>query len=339
MKSKHYTTITEDIALKALVCNTLGGPELLCVEDIEEPKTSGSSCLVAVKGAGLNFPDTLIIRGKYQFQPPLPFSPGGEIAGEIVAVGDKVKRLKPGDRVMGLTGWGGFAEKVAVAEANLIPVPNGFDLVNAAGFVMTYGTSMHALTQRGRLQQGETLLVLGAGGGVGLAAIQIGKAIGAKVIAAAGSEEKLELAKQSGADELINYRQDNLKDALKKLTKGKGVDVAYDPVGGDLTELALRSMAWNGRLLIVGFAAGDIPKLPANLMLLKGCEVSGVFWGAFTQRQSQENQANFQQLLKWVGEGKIRTQVSKTYTLEEAGQAIADMEQRKLAGKAVITID
>ena len=324
--------------MRALLCKEYGPPESLVIEETADPKVSGASCLVDVKAAGVNFPDTLIIQGKYQFQPPMPFSPGGEIAGVVSQVGDKVKHLKPGDRVMGLTGWGGFAEKVAVAEANLIPVPEGIDLTNAAGFVMTYGTSMHALVQRGRLQPGETLLVLGAGGGVGLAAIELGKAMGAHVIAAASSVEKLAIAKEAGADELINYSEVNLKDTLKTLTNGKGVDVVYDPVGGELSELALRSMAWCGRHLIIGFAAGDIPKLPANLTLLKGCEIVGVFWGAFTQRQPQDNLANFQQMMAWAQEGKIRPKVNNIYSFENAGQAIKDMAERKLAGKAVVKI-
>ncbi len=324
--------------MRALLCKEYGPPESLIIEETADPKVSGASCLVDVKAAGVNFPDTLIIQGKYQFQPPMPFSPGGEIAGVISQVGDKVKHLKPGDRVMGLTGWGGFAEKVSVAEANLIPVPDGIDLTNAAGFVMTYGTSMHALVQRGRLQAGETLLVLGAGGGVGLAAVELGKAMGAHVIAAASTAEKLAIAKEAGADELINYSEVNLKDTLKTLTDGKGVDVVYDPVGGALSELALRSMAWCGRHLIIGFAAGEIPKLPANLTLLKGCEIVGVFWGAFTQRQPQDNLANFQQMIAWVQEGRIRPKVNNIYSFENAGQAIKDMAERKLNGKAVIKI-
>ncbi|OZG71034.1 NADPH:quinone oxidoreductase [Hahella sp. CCB-MM4] len=324
--------------MRALLCKEYGPPESLVIEETADPKVGGNSCLVEVKAAGVNFPDTLIIQGKYQFQPPMPFSPGGEIAGVVSQTGDKVKNFKPGDRVMGLTGWGGFAEKVAVAESNLIPVPEGIELENAAGFVMTYGTSMHALKQRGRLQAGETLLVLGAGGGVGLAAVELGKAMGATVIAAASSAEKLAIAKEAGADELINYSETNLKDALKQLTKGQGVDVVYDPVGGELSELALRSMAWCGRHLIIGFAAGDIPKLPANLTLLKGCEIVGVFWGAFTQRQPHDNLANFQQMMAWIKEGKIQPKVNKIYAFEEAGQAIADMAGRKLTGKAVVKI-
>jgi NADPH2:quinone reductase len=324
--------------MKAWLCKQHAGPELLVIEDVNDPQVSDSGCLIDVAATGLNFPDTLIIRGKYQFQPDLPFSPGAEIAGVVSAVGANVKHVSPGDRVMAVIKWGGLAEKVVVAESALIPVPEGIDLLQAAGFAMTYATSAHALLQRGRLQPGETLLVLGAGGGVGLSAVQIGKALGAYVIAAASTDAKLELARNSGADKLINYQQTNLKDAVKKLTGGKGVDVAYDPVGGDLTEQALRSMAWCGRLLIVGFAAGEIPKLPANLTLLKGCEIVGVFLGAFTQRQPQDNLANFQQLMVWIQQGKITPKADKIYPFEKAAQAIGDMEERRLAGKAVIQV-
>ncbi|MDG9668113.1 NADPH:quinone oxidoreductase family protein [Hahella sp. CR1] len=324
--------------MRALLCKEHGPADTLVIEDTAEPKVSGANVLVDVRAAGLNFPDTLIIQGKYQFQPPMPFSPGGEVVGVVSAVGDKVKRLKPGDRVMGLTGWGGFAEKVAVPESNLIPVPAGVDDIVAAGFVMTYGTSMHALTQRGRLQAGETLLVLGAGGGVGLAAVEIGKAMGAKVIAAASSAEKLAAAQEAGADATINYAETDLKEAIKAMTEGRGVDVVYDPVGGALTDKALRSMAWGGRHLVVGFASGEIPKLPANLTLLKGCEVVGVFWGAFTQRQPQDNLQNFQRMFQWMQEGRLQPRVSKVYPFEQAAQAISDMAERRLVGKAVVRI-
>jgi NADPH2:quinone reductase len=294
--------------------------------------------LLDVHAAGVNFPDSLIIQGKYQFKPPFPFAPGGEAAGVISAVGDKVSQYRVGQRVMALTGWGSFAEQVCVPAYNLLPMPDGMDFASAAAFGMTYGTSMHALKQRGNLQPGETLLVLGASGGVGLAAVEIGKAMGATVIAAASSAEKLEVARQAGADQLINYREQSLKDELKKLTGGKGVDVIYDPVGGPLFEEAFRCIAWNGRLLVIGFASGEIPALPANLPLLKGASLVGVFWGAFAQRQVQDNVANFQQLFAWYAEGKLKPLVSQRYSLAEAGQAIDALAERRAVGKLVIDV-
>jgi NADPH2:quinone reductase len=286
----------------------------------------------------VNFPDTLIIEGKYQFKPPFPFSPGGEAAGVVSAVGEKVSHLKVGDRVMALTGWGAFAEQVAVPGYNVLPIPPSMDFNTAAGFSMTYGTSMHALKQRANLQPGETLLVLGASGGVGLAAVEIGKAMGARVIAAASSAEKLAVAKAAGADELINYSETSLKDEIKRLTDGQGADVIYDPVGGDLFDQAIRAIAWNGRLLVVGFASGRIPELPVNLALLKGAAVLGVFWGSFAQRQPQDNAANFQQLFGWFSEGKLKPLVSQLYPLANAGQAINDLGQRKAVGKVVVQV-
>jgi NADPH2:quinone reductase len=257
--------------MKALLCKAFGPADTLVLEDLPSPEPKKNEVLIEVQAAGVNFPDTLIIEGKYQFKPPFPFAPGGEVAGVVKAVGEKVSHLRAGDRVMALTGWGGFAEEVAVPAYNVLPVPKTMDLTTAAAFGMTYGTSMHALKQRANLQPGETLLVLGASGGVGLAAVEIGKSMGAKVIAAASSAEKLEVARTAGADELINYSEQSLKDEVKKLTGGQGVDVIYDPVGGTLFEEAFRSIAWNGRFLVVGFAAGGgIPALPANLPLLKG---------------------------------------------------------------------
>ena len=271
--------------MKAVLCKAFGPAETLVLEEIASPEAKKNEVLLEVHAAGVNFPDTLIIEGKYQFKPPFPFSPGGEAAGVVTAVGEKVSHLKVGDRVMALTGWGSFAEEVAVPGYNVMPIPASMDFASAAAFGMTYGTSMHALKQRANLQPGETLLVLGASGGVGLAAVEIGKAMGAKVIAAASSAEKLEVAKAAGADELINYSENSLKDEVKRLTGGQGADVIYDPVGGDLFDAAIRSIAWNGRLLVVGFASGRIPELPVNLTLLKGAAVVGVFWGAFAQRQ------------------------------------------------------
>ncbi|WP_339411578.1 NADPH:quinone oxidoreductase family protein [Pseudomonas sp. EA_35y_Pfl2_R5] len=324
--------------MKAVLCKAFGPAETLVLEEIASPEAKKNEVLLQVHAAGVNFPDTLIIEGKYQFKPPFPFSPGGEAAGVVSAVGEKVSHLKVGDRVMALTGWGSFAEEVAVPGYNVMPIPASMDFASAAAFGMTYGTSMHALKQRANLQPGETLLVLGASGGVGLAAVEIGKAMGAKVIAAASSAEKLEVAKAAGADELINYNESNLKDEVKRLTGGQGADVIYDPVGGDLFDAAIRSIAWNGRLLVVGFASGRIPELPVNLTLLKGAAVVGVFWGSFAQRQPQDNAANFQQLFAWHAEGKLKPLVSQTFPLEQAAEAINTLGQRKAVGKVVVQV-
>ena len=322
--------------MKAVLCKTLGPARDLVLEDVASPVPKKNEILLDVQAAGVNFPDTLIIEGKYQFQPPLPFSPGGEAAGVVAAVGEKAGAFKVGDRVMALTGWGAFAEQVAVPFYNVMPIPEHMDFTTAAAFGMTYGTSMHALKQRGHLQPGETLLVLGASGGVGLAAVEIGKAMGARVIAAASSAEKLAVAKAAGADELIDYSQASLKDEIKRLTGGQGVDVIYDPVGGELFDQAVRGLAWNGRLLVVGFASGAIPPLAANLVLLKGAAVVGVCWGAFAQRQPEQNAANFRQLFAWQGEGKLKPLVSETYPLAEAGAAIEKLGQRQAVGKLVV---
>ncbi len=325
--------------MKAVLCKSFGPAENLVVEEVASPTPKPNEILLDVHAASVNFPDTLIIEGKYQFKPPLPFSPGGEAAGVVAATGAKVSHLKVGDRVMGLTGWGSFAEQVAVPAYNVLPIPTQMDFATAAAFGMTYGTSMHALKQRANLQPGETLLVLGAAGGVGLAAVEIGKAMGARVIAAASSAEKLDVAKQAGADELINYSAESLRDRLKELTGGQGVDVIYDPVGGKLFEEAFRSIAWNGRMLVVGFAAGgDIPALPANLPLLKGAALVGVFWGAFAQRQPQDNAANFEQLFAWHAEGRLRPLISQRFALEQTAEAIAQLGQRKAMGKLVVQV-
>lgn len=325
--------------MKAVLCKTLGPARNLVLEEVASPLPKKNEILLDVHAAGVNFPDTLIIEGKYQFQPPLPFSPGGEAAGVVAAIGEKAGAFKVGDRVMALTGWGAFAEQVAVPFYNVLPIPASMDFTTAAAFGMTYGTSMHALKQRANLQPGETLLVLGASGGVGLAAVEIGKAMGAKVIAAASSAEKLEVARNAGADELINYSEQSLKDEVKRLTGGQGVDVIYDPVGGALFEEAFRSIGWNGRFLVVGFAAGGgIPALPANLPLLKGASLVGVFWGSFAQRQPQDNAANFQQLFAWHAEGKLKPLVSQTFPLERGGEAIDALGQRKAVGKVVVTV-
>ncbi|WP_449125011.1 NADPH:quinone oxidoreductase family protein [Pseudomonas viridiflava] len=324
--------------MKALLCKAFGPASTLVLEDIPAPDIKKNEILLDVRAAGVNFPDTLIIEGKYQFKPPFPFSPGGEAAGVISAVGENVTHLKTGDRVMALTGWGSFAEQVAVPNYNVLPIPASMDFTIAAAFSMTYGTSMHALKQRANLQPGETLLVLGASGGVGLAAVEIGKALGARVIAAASSAEKLEVARNAGADELINYTDTSLKDEIKRLTNGNGADVIYDPVGGDLFDQAIRAIAWNGRLLVVGFASGRIPELPVNLALLKGASVVGVFWGSFAQRQPQDNAENFKQLFAWFEEGKLKPLVSQVYPLERAGEAIDALGGRRAVGKVVVSL-
>lgn len=322
--------------MKAVLCKAYGPASSLVLEETTDPVAKPNDVVIDIHAAGVNFPDTLIIEGKYQVKPPFPFSPGGEASGVVASVGEKVKHLKPGDRVMALTGFGSFAEKIAVDAMRVLPMPDDMDYVTAAGFSMTYGTSMHALKQRGELKPGETLLVLGASGGVGLAAVEIGKAMGARVIAAASSDEKLEVAKAAGADELINYADGELKEKVKALTKGQGADVIYDPVGGDLFDQSLRCINWNGRLLVIGFASGRIPEMPANLPLLKGAAVVGVFWGAFAARQPQDNLANFQQLFAWYSEGKLKPLVSQTYELNQYEDALAMLSSRKAVGKVVI---
>jgi NADPH2:quinone reductase len=275
--------------MKAVLCKVYGLPGSLVVEDVPSPKAKAGEVVVSVKACGVNFPDTLIIQGKYQFKPELPFSPGGEVAGVVKEVGEGVTRVKVGDRVIAFNTWGGFAEEMVVEADRTIPMPSAMDFVPASAFVLTYGTSYHALKDRADIKAGETLLVLGASGGVGLAAVQIGKAMGARVIAAASSEEKLKICRDNGADETINYGTEDLRGRIKALTGGKGVDVVYDPVGGPYSEPALRDMAWNGRFLVVGFAAGEIPKVALNLTLLKGCSIVGVFWGSFTRNEPEHN--------------------------------------------------
>ncbi|WP_277052261.1 NADPH:quinone oxidoreductase family protein [Zestomonas thermotolerans] len=324
--------------MKAVLCKAFGPADSLVLEEVASPAPKPSEVLIDIHAAGVNFPDTLIIEGKYQFKPPFPFSPGGEAAGVVAAVGDKVRHLKPGDRVIALTGWGSFAEQIAVSAERVLPIPASLDFTTAAAFGMTYGTSMHALRQRAALQAGETLLVLGASGGVGLAAVEIGKALGARVIAAASSAEKLAVARAAGADELLNYAEEDLRERLKALTGGQGVDVVYDPVGGQLSEPAFRSLGWNGRHLVIGFASGSIPALPANLPLLKGAAMVGVFWGAFVARQPQDNLANFQQLFRWHAEGRLKPLVSQTYPLEHASEAIARLAARQALGKLVVQV-
>ena len=324
--------------MKAVLCKAYGPPESLVIEEVESLRPGPGQVVIGVKACGVNFPDTLIIEGKYQSRPEMPFSPGGEIAGVVKEVGEGVERLSVGDRVIAFTGWGGFAEEVLVEARVLIPMPDEMDFVTASAFVMVYGTSHHALKDRAKIQPGETLLVLGAAGGVGLAAVELGKAMGAHVIAAASSDEKLAVCRQHGADECINYANEDLKERIKQLTRGRGVDVIYDPVGGNYAEPALRGMAWEGRYLVVGFAAGEIPRIPLNLTLLKGCSIVGVFWGTFTTRDPQRNQEHLRELMSWFREGKLQPHISATYPLERAADALNDMRSRKITGKAVLLL-
>ncbi len=324
--------------MKAVLCKTYGPPESLVVEELASPVAGPSEVVLSMKAASVNFPDVLIIQNKYQVKPPLPFSPGSELAGIVKSVGDGVTAFKPGDAVMAITGYGAFAEEVKADAARLLPIPAGMDFASAAAFGLTYATSEHALCDRGALQAGETLLVLGAAGGVGIAAIEIGKVLGARVIACASTDEKLAICREHGADETINYATEDLRERLKSLTGGTGPDVVYDPVGGAYTELALRSIAWRGRLLVVGFAAGEIPKIPLNLTLLKGCSIVGIFWGEFTRREPQRFLEAMAKLGRWFGEGKLKPHISATFPLERAADALTLMAERKVKGKVVVTV-
>ena len=322
--------------MRALLCKQYGPPDSLVVEEVPDPTPGPGQAVVDVVGCGVTFPDLLMIQDLYQFKPALPFSPGGQVAGVVSAVGADVEGTSVGDRVLAATGAGGMAERVAVPAASLVPVPGGLDMVEAAGFLYAYGTSHHALKDRGRLSAGETLLVLGAAGGVGLAAVELGAAMGARVIAAASTDEKLELCRTYGASNAVNYADEDLRSRLKELTGGRGVDVCYDPVGGDYSEPALRSIAWDGRFLVIGFAAGDIPRIPLNLPLLKGCQIVGVFWGAFTARHPDRNEESVRELFEWWEAGKLRPHVSRTFPLEQAAEAIAELGERRAKGNVVV---
>ncbi|MBO0930792.1 NADPH:quinone oxidoreductase family protein [Fibrella aquatilis] len=324
--------------MKSVLCRQFGPPETLVVDDVAWPDAAPGKVVIDVKACGVNFPDTLIIEGKYQFKPDFPFAPGGEVAGTVREVGEGVAHLKPGDNVFALTGWGGFAEGVVADAYKTFPMPPGMDYTTAAALMYTYGTSYHALKQRSNLQPGETLLVLGAAGGVGLAAVTLGKLMGARVIAAASTDEKLALCRDHGADETINYTTQPLRETLAGLVGKKGVDVVYDPVGGDLAEPALRSMAWGGRYLVVGFAAGPIPALPFNLPLLKGCSIVGVFWGAFAEKQPKDSAQNIRELLQFWQQGQLVPHIHATYPLEHAADALNDMLGRKVMGKVLVVV-
>lgn len=330
--------------MKAMQCTHYGAPEELELREVPDPRPGKGQVVVAVKSCGVNFPDALLIQDKYQFKPALPFAPGGEIAGIVKEVGDGVTTLKPGDRIMASIGNGGFAE-LALAEASrCLPMPDGLDFAVASSFLIAYGTTWHALKDRAALKAGETLVVLGAAGGVGLAAVEIGHAIGARVIAGASTKHKVDLARAHGAadgfvypaERLSKEQQKAFSDDIKRLTGGNGADVLFDPAGGDYAEPALRAMNWNGRYLVIGFAAGDIPRLPLNLTLLKGCSIVGVFWGAFVMRNPKQGFAELAEIARWIAEGRLKPHISARLPLSRAGEAIRLLMDRKAEGKIVV---
>lgn len=322
--------------MKALRCHRFGSPSQLVLDDIPEPVPGPGELRIAVRAAGINYPDLLIIEDKYQIKAPLPFSPGGEFAGEVLANGPGAKRFQPGDAVIGFTGWGGFAQQAVVAEDQLFAMPEGLPFDVAGTLLMTYGTAWHALMDRAALAPGETVLVLGAAGGIGTACIELAKACGARVIAAASTPDKLQVCRQLGADETIAYETEDLRERIKTLTNGSGVDVVCDPVGGRFSELALRSTAWRGRFLVIGFAGGEIPRIPLNLPLLKGCTIVGVFWGDYLRRERTAVEADLRELSALVQSGRIQPLLSRRCTLEETAAALEDFAQRKATGKWVV---
>ena len=334
--------------MRALQCVELGMPDKLQVNDVPDPEASPEHVVIENKAASVNFPDVLMIQGLYQFQPELPFIPGGESAGIVSAVGDGVENISVGDRVFAMTGMGAFSEKISAHNSSVVKSPDNMGFETAAALPMTYGTSLYALKQRANLKAGETLLVLGAAGGVGLATVELGKAMGARVIAAASTNEKVDLCIQHGADEGFIYpsgvlnrdQQKELSNKIKELSGGIGPNVIYDPVGGSYSEPCLRSIAWEGRYLVIGFAAGadQIPKMPLNLTLLKGCQIVGVFWGAWVGMHPEENKKNFEELFKLHSEGKINPEVSDSFTLDDGALAIAHLKDRKAKGKVIIEI-
>ena len=322
--------------MKALLCSRPGGPDDLILGDLPDPVAGPGQAVVRVEAVALNFFDLLIIAGQYQYKPDFPFSPGAEFAGRVEGIGPGVAGFAAGDRVIGYCGWGAAREKIAVDADKLIKMPASLDADRAAGLIVTYGTSYYALKDRAGLKRGETLAVLGATGGTGLAAVELGKLMGARVIACASSDDKLAFAKDHGADDGVNYASGDLRDGLKRLGGDHGIDVVYDPIGDRYAEPALRSLAWYGRYLVVGFAAGQIPKLPLNLVLLKGCDVRGVFWGSWTQREPAAHRANTADLLRWCAEGKLSAHVHAAYPLTEGARALKDIAERKVMGKVVL---
>ncbi len=322
--------------MKALLCRQHGLPDTLEYAQTDDPVPGPGEIVVDMRAAGANFPDVLIIQNKYQHKPELPFAPGAEFSGIVSAVGPDVTTRRVGERVMGSVTFGAFAEKVCVAAERTFVMPPELDFERGAAFLLTYGTSFHALADRAQLRPGETLLVLGAAGGVGLAAIEIGKAMGARVIAAASSAEKLSVCREHGADAFINYASEDLRERLRELTEGRGPDVIYDPVGGQYAEPAFRSIAWRGRYLVVGFANGEIPRLPLNLALLKGASIVGVFWGQYTQREGARFRADIERMFGWIAEGKLNPHVSARYRLAEGARALEDLMNRRVTGKVVV---
>lgn len=324
--------------MKAIICREWGKPESLVVGERPSPSLNPGQVRIGVHACGVNFADTLIIQGLYQEKPTFPFSPGMEVAGEILEIGEGVAHLQLGDRVAAITGYGGYAEEVVVDARTVLPIPPLMDYVTAAGFAITYGTSHIALAHRAHLQPGEVLLVHGAAGGVGLTAVEIGKLLGATVIATASTPEKLALAQQYGADHLINYRQEKFRDRVKEITNGRGANVIYDPVGGDVFDESVRCIAWEGRLLVIGFADGRIPQLPVNLALVKNMSVVGVYWGGYSARQPRVITDSLRTLLAWYAEGKIWPHISQTFPLEQAAAALNSLINRQSTGKVVLTI-
>jgi NADPH2:quinone reductase len=324
--------------MKALVCHAYGPVDTLALEEVPDPKPVSGEVLVGVRACGINFPDLLVVQGKYQFKPTPPFSPGGEVAGVVEAVGAGVSDVRVGDRVVAMGSSGGIAEKFVTDASRTVPIPGGVDFATAVCIPTAYGTTLHALRDRAQMRAGETLLVLGAAGGVGLSAVQIGKRMGARVIAAASSAEKLEVCRHHGADDVIDYAHEDLKERVKALTGGAGADVVYDAVGGPYTEPALRATAWEGRFLVIGFAAGDIPRIPTNLTLLKGCSIVGVFWGMAMMRNPVRLRGQLGELLAWTADGSLKPHIHARYPLERALDALKDVESRRVRGKAVVVV-
>jgi NADPH2:quinone reductase len=322
--------------MRAIVCKTWGGPETLALEELPSPRAGAGEVVIDVKAAGVNFPDVLIIQNKYQIKPALPFTPGAELAGIVKEAGAGVEHVKPGDAVVGYVTTGAFAEECSAPASKVMRIPPGVDFGSAAAFSLTYGTVWHALKDRGSLQPKETLLVLGAGGGVGIAAVDIGTALGARVIAAASNDEKLAICRARGAEETINYTRDDLRARLREIAGERGIDVIFDPVGGQYSEPALRSIAWRGRFLVIGFANGEIPKIPLNLVLLKGAAIVGVYWGGWLQREPEASERETQMLFDWLKEGRLKPLVSARFPLAQTADALRAMAARKVTGKAII---
>lgn len=324
--------------MKAILCEQFGDPDLLKLREVPDPIVEENQVLIEVNACGVNFPDLLIVQNKYQFKPDLPFSPGGEVAGKVLVLGKNVTNLQIGDSVLALCRWGGFAEKVAVSSDRVFLLPESLNPKSAATMLYTLSTSYHALKDRAELKAGESVLVLGAAGGVGLAAVELAKLMGAMVIAGASTQEKLQLCKDRGADLLINYEEEDLKSRIKELTNGKGVDVVFDPVGGNYTDSAIRGMAWKGRYLIVGFSNGAIPKIPMNLPLLKGCTILGVFWGQFSKLEKELNLTNLNQLIDWILEDKLKGPEVAEFPIDRAKEALLKLQDRSNYRKGVVTL-